>query len=68
VTQSIAIEKLTLHSLEQQFGLSLSEDENFFFEWQSKLPAIGEFEQDRLARIKAIYKNMEKEHGETICF
>lgn len=59
MTQAIAIEKLTLHSLQQRFGLQQSDDNNFFLEWQTSLPALNDFEQGRLERIRAVYANLE---------
>ena len=58
MTQAIAIEKLTLQAVKQQFGLRQAADNDFFFEWQTALPALTDFEADRLERIKAIYKNL----------
>ena len=58
MTQAIAIEKLTLQAVKQQFGLRQTDDDSFFFEWQTALPALTDFEADRLERIKAVYKNL----------
>ncbi len=59
MTQAIAIEKLTLHALKQKFDLQQVDDQNFFPEWQTSLPALNDFEQQRLERIKAVYDNLE---------
>lgn len=54
-----AIEKLTMHALKQKFELKRIEDADFFFEWQTSLPELTEFELARLAHIRTIYKNFE---------
>ena len=59
MTQAIAIEKLTLHALKQKFDLQQSDDNRFFLEWQPPLPALSDFEKERLDRIKAVYENLE---------
>jgi predicted type IV restriction endonuclease len=58
--QTIAIEQLTLYALEQQFGLQEVEDGLFFSEWQGDFPALTPGEQERLARVKAAYANLER--------
>ncbi len=60
MSQAVAIEKLTLISLEQQFGLTQATDANFFSEWQTALPELTEYEQARVAHIRAIYEHFEK--------
>lgn len=60
MTQTIAIEKLTLSAVEERFALEPSTDEQFFDEWRTGLPSLTEFEQARLERIKSIYENMER--------
>ena len=59
MSQAIAIEKLTMLALKQRFNLKRVEDAEFFFEWQTSLPALTEFETARLAHIRTIYKNFE---------
>lgn len=61
MTQAIAIEKLTLHAVKQKFGLQKSVDDNFFWEWQTALPTLTNFEQERLERIKATYQNLDEQ-------
>lgn len=58
--RAIAIEKLTMHALKQDFPLKRTDDPDFFFEWQTSLPELSEFEEARLAHIRAIYKNFEE--------
>ncbi len=59
MSQAVAIEKLSLIALKQQFGLRRTSDANFFSEWQTSLPELTEYECDRLARLRAIYENFE---------
>ena len=60
MTQTIAIEKLTLSAVEERFSLQPSTDAHFFDEWKTSLPELTEFEQERLKRIRATYENMER--------
>ncbi|MEM8505797.1 MAG: restriction endonuclease subunit R [Cyanobacteria bacterium P01_D01_bin.1] len=60
MTQTIAIENLTLSAVEERFALQQSTDEQFFDEWKTDLPELTEFERARLERIKSIYENMER--------
>lgn len=53
-------EKTTLYELEQQFGLRMSTDRQFFWEWQQELPALTALDQQLLSRIKANYDNLIK--------
>jgi len=59
MVQAVAIEKLTLIALEEQFGLKRIRDDAFFDEWQTALPALSDYEQARLNHIRAIYENFE---------
>lgn len=59
MSQAIAIEKLTMHALKQRFNLRRVNDARLFFDWQSSLPHLTEFETARLAHIRAIYENFE---------
>ena len=60
MAQAVAIERLTLIALEQQFGLKKTSDPSFFQEWKNQLPDLTEFEKDRITHIRAIYKNFER--------
>lgn len=60
MVQTIAIEKVTLYDLEQTFGLQQVDDRAFFPEWQENLLELSEAEQQRLARVKAAYANLER--------
>ena len=56
-----SLEKLTLRDLKEEFHLQMSGDPNFFLEWQQNLPAISEWEHQRLDRIHAIYENFNED-------
>ena len=58
--QTVAIEKLSIVSLEQQFGLKRTAETDFFSEWQTSLPTLSEYEQARVQHILSIYENFEK--------
>ena len=59
MVQTVAIERLTLISLMNQFGLVEADDNSFFSEWQTSLPSLSDYERDRLERIRATYRNFE---------
>lgn len=60
MTQTIAIDKLTLSVVEEQFSLQSSTDDQFFQEWRVDLPELTNSEIERLERIRAVYQNMER--------
>ena len=60
MSQAVAIEKLTLIALEQQSGLNRATDADFFVEWRTSLPKLTDYEQARVAHIRAIYENFER--------
>jgi hypothetical protein len=60
MVQTIAAEKVTLYDLEQRFGLTSAEDENFFLEWQTSLLPLTDPEQQRLQRIRVAYENLSR--------
>ena len=51
MTQTIAIEKVTLYELERKFGLQVAVDPRFFYEWQEDLPSLTIAERERLQRV-----------------
>ncbi|MBE9063132.1 restriction endonuclease subunit R [cf. Phormidesmis sp. LEGE 11477] len=59
MSRAVGIEKLTVLTLKQQTGLKRSGDHRFFFEWQTSLPELNNFEKTRAAHVKAIYENFE---------
>lgn len=58
MAQTIPAEKVTLFELEQNFGLQLINDNQFFEEWQLSLAELTDIEKQRLERVKAIYSNL----------
>ena len=55
MTQQLAISKniITMADLQQRFGVVSSQDDQFFSEWSSNLPALTATETDALDQIKA---------------
>jgi len=60
MTQIIQAEKIRLYDLEKKFHLQLSNDKNFFTEWQENLPELSDIEKQQLQRVKASYLNLTK--------
>jgi hypothetical protein len=60
MAQTIQAKDITLSQLEAFFGLQLTEDEDFFREWQNDLPEITDAEKQALDRVKASYLNLIK--------
>lgn len=58
MVQTIQAEKITLRELITLYGLQLIEDDQFFREWQDKLPELTDQEKELLDRIKAGYINL----------
>lgn len=51
--QTIPVNQVTLRTLKKQFGLQLSQDEQFFPEWRLAEPSLSEIEAQILERVKA---------------
>jgi hypothetical protein len=60
MTQTIRATDISLHDLETQFELQLSNDDQFFPEWQTDLPEITELDKQVMDRVKASYFNLVK--------
>jgi hypothetical protein len=60
MAQIIQAEKIKLYDLEKKFKLRLSDNKNFFSEWQEDLPELSEIEKQQLERVKASYLNLTK--------
>ena len=60
MVQTISAKDITLNELERIFKLQLTEDEQFFREWQDDLPEITDIEKQQLDRVKASYLNLIK--------
>jgi hypothetical protein len=56
--QTLQARATDLQTLTRNFGLSLVEDESFFWEWRVDLPEITEFERQFLDRVRAGYLNL----------
>ncbi|MCH8505957.1 MAG: hypothetical protein LAT50_16795 [Ectothiorhodospiraceae bacterium] len=50
--QTIPANQVTLRTLKEQFGLQLSQDEQFFPEWRLAKPSLSETEEQILERVK----------------
>ncbi|MFP4006774.1 MAG: restriction endonuclease subunit R [Spirulinaceae cyanobacterium] len=60
MVKTTALDQITLYDLEQQWGLEMSTDPNFFTEWQENLPVLTAVECQQLQRVEAAYNNLEK--------
>jgi len=60
MSQTIRASDISLHDLETQFNLQLSNDEQFFPEWQTDLPEITDLDKQVMDRVKASYFNLVK--------
>lgn len=60
MVQSLQAKNVTLSELSDRFGLELTEDEQFFQEWQGDLPEVTAAEKQRLDRVKSSFSNLLK--------
>jgi hypothetical protein len=60
MSQTIRASDISLHELETQFKLQLSNDEQFFSEWQTDSLEITELDKQVMDRVKASYFNLVK--------
>lgn len=58
MTETLSAQTVTLRDLIDRFGLTLTEDENFFPEWQENLPDISPSDRQLLDKVKAGYINL----------
>ncbi|NES22736.1 MAG: restriction endonuclease subunit R [Symploca sp. SIO3E6] len=58
MVQTIQAKAVTLHDLDNLFGLQLLEDQQFFPEWQENLPELTAEEKRRLDRVKDSFNNL----------
>lgn len=58
MTETLSAQTITLRDLIDRFGLTLTEDENFFPEWQENLPDISPSDRQLLDKVKAGYINL----------
>ena len=58
MSQTLPAQTITLRDLIDRFGLTLTEDEDFFPEWQENLPEICDRDRELLDKVKAGYINL----------
>ncbi len=58
MVQTLQAKAVTLHELNHLFGLQLVENDQFFPEWQDKLPELTDEEKRRLDRVKTSFNNL----------
>jgi hypothetical protein len=58
MTQTIQAKDVTLRDLTLQFGLQLTEDAQFFQEWQGTLPEITDDDKQFLDKVRTGYLNL----------
>ncbi|NEP55659.1 MAG: restriction endonuclease subunit R [Symploca sp. SIO2G7] len=58
MVQTLQAKTVTLHDLDNLFGLQLLEDQQFFPEWQDNLPELTAEEKRRLDRVKTSFNNL----------
>jgi hypothetical protein len=60
MNQTIRASDISLHDLETKFQLQLSNDDQFFSEWQTELPEISDLDKQVMDRVKQSYFNLVK--------
>jgi hypothetical protein len=60
MNQTIRASDISLHDLETKFQLQLSNDDQFFSEWQTDLPEISDLDKQVMDRVKQSYFNLVK--------
>ncbi|MEB3338379.1 MAG: type I restriction enzyme HsdR N-terminal domain-containing protein [Leptolyngbyaceae bacterium] len=58
--QTLPAKHVTLGELSEHFGLDLTEDEQFFQEWQADLPELTAVDEQRLDRVKSSFSDLLK--------
>ena len=58
MVQTIQSKDVTLRDLKINFGLQLTQEPQFFPEWQDNLPEITDLQQQQLDQVKAGYFNL----------
>jgi hypothetical protein len=58
MVQTLQAKNVTLAELSSLFGLELTEDEQFFQEWQADLPELSTADIQRLDRVKSSFSNL----------
>ncbi|GGA35409.1 hypothetical protein [Okeania sp. KiyG1] len=52
------MQDITLEELQENFGLQLTTDSQFFREWQDNLPSLTDEEKRSLERVRSNYFNL----------
>ncbi|MEQ8464012.1 hypothetical protein [Coleofasciculus sp. E1-EBD-02] len=60
MVQIIQTQTLNIIDLEQKFGLTQADDDQFFSEWYENLPDISDLERQILDRVKSNYLSLIK--------
>lgn len=60
MVQTIQARDISLYELEENFGLELVTNNDFFNEWTEKLPLLTDIEKSSLERVKSNYLNLTK--------
>lgn len=60
--QIIPAQDITLSQLIEIFGLTITDDDNFFPEWLNNLPEITDLEKQQLDRVKSNYISLVNRH------
>lgn len=58
MVQTIQAQDITLEELQENFGLQLTTDSQFFREWQYNLPSLTDEEKRSLERVRSNYFNL----------
>lgn len=58
MVQTLQAKNVTLSELSDRFALELTDDEQFFREWQVDLPEVTAAEKQRLDRVKSSFSNL----------
>jgi hypothetical protein len=60
MVQTIQARDISLYELEENFGLELVTNHDFFTEWTENLPLLTDIEKPALERVKSNYLNLTK--------
>jgi len=60
MVETIQARDMSLYELEEQFGLQLVTNADFFTEWTHDLPSLNDAENLSLLRVKSNYLNLTK--------
>ena len=58
MVQTIQAQDISLEELQENFGLQLTTDSQFFREWQDNLPSLTDEEKRCLERVSSNYFNL----------